>query len=482
MTYRVERKKWILYRHTNNFELLIAVAVNLKGFSNASISREDKKQLLLKLKDLSYYKERNPEMPLDSINHRINTLAYYMFGYKDKIDGHDRFLFSPLGNLFLKNIDNRENINKIFLTMLWSIQFEHPHGGSDKSFDLYPFRLIFKLLSDIRLDNRLYAFEVAYVLVFVDKINGQTYEELVQKLTTLRRMSNDELKAEFEKDSHTYVNSAYEWDYYVSELLKSAGILEKFQGEIICHLTHGKNTLRRITRNYVKLNPILHSLYTKLDSEYPFTEIPLKLNDPERMRIDVIKEIYSFYPQCLLDEIGLQLEDGHVNLLNLTKLIEKYSNNNEGSEAYLFEDVLVDGFNMFINVEAKKIGGAGKTDIECLYISKEEKFAVDAKSTKNKLSGINSGRLAEHRNKIGGKYTIVVTPRYVPAVLTDINNSPIVIIRASTFSEYLYNHIDHNMRDIDYADFDIIIKSNLGKDISREISELTFSKFSSMVK
>ena len=132
---------------------------------------------------------------------------------------------------------------------------------------------------------------------------------------------------------------------------------------------------------------------------------------------------------------------------------------------------------MFYNVEAKKIGGAGNTDLECLYLTKKKKFAVDAKSTKNKLSGINSGRLEGHREKIGGVYSIVVTPRYVPAVLQDIKNSPIVIIRASTFSEYLYNCIENDVRKIDYEDFDSIIVNNMGKDISKNISDLTIARF-----
>jgi type II restriction enzyme len=213
-------------------------------------------------------------------------------------------------------------------------------------------------------------------------------------------------------------------------------------------------------------------------TEYPFDEKPLQLEDPERLKIDVVKQIYNFYPQILLEEIGEKKDDLKYGLLNLAKLIEQYSNNNEGVEAYLFEDILTDGFNMFVNVEAKKIGGAGNADLECLYITKKKKFAVDAKSTKNKLSGLNAGRLAEHRTKIGGEYTIVVTPRYVPAVLHDIKSAPIVIIRASTFSEYLYNHIDNEVREIDYADFDNIIVNNLGKDISRNISTLTIDKFS----
>ena len=124
-------------------------------------------------------------------------------------------------------------------------------------------------------------------------------------------------------------------------------------------------------------------------------------------------------------------------LLKLPKLIEEYSNNPDNETAYLFEDVLTDGMNMFINVNARKIGGAGHTDIECLYITKHKKFAVEAKSTANKLSGINAGRLREHRQQIGGEYTIVVTPRYVLAAKRDIKDNPIVIILASTFSEYL---------------------------------------------
>jgi len=478
MTYRIEREKWILYRHTNNFALITAVAVNLKYFTKASLSKDDKLVLLKKLQELDYYKERNPELPLDSINHRINTLAYYMFGYKDEIDGESRFLFSPLGNLFLKHIEDQEKISKIFLTMLWAIQYEHPHGGTDSSFQLYPFRLIFKLLTDKRLDYKLHAYEVAYLIVFIKTITEAEYESLIKKILEIRTWSNDKIEEKFKEDEHTFVNSVYEWDYYVSTFFESAGLFKKTTGETICTLIHGKDTKRKLTRNEVRIADNLIDYCDKLLREFPYFEKPLPLNDPERLKIDVIKEIYSFFPQILLDEIGEAKDDLKLGLLNLAKLIEQYSNNNEGAEAYLFEDILVDGFNMFFNVEAKKIGGAGNTDLECLYITKKKKFAVDAKSTKNKLSGLNAGRLAEHRSKIGGEYTIVVTPRYVPAVLHDIKSSPIVIVRASTFSEYLYNHIDNEIREIDYEDFDKIILNNLGKDISKNISSLTLEKFS----
>jgi len=478
MTLRIDRKKWILYRHTRSFHLLCTVAELLKTYSKTAISKRERTRLNLKLREIGLYSERNSELPLDAINHRINQISYYMFGYQAEIDGEDRFLFCPLGNLILKHISDNEKSSKIFLTMLWAMQFPHPHSGTDREFQLFPFRLIFRLLMEDRLQNKLYSFEVAYLIVFIKEINPDIYETLVQSLIDLRTRSDGELMIMFSKDEHTFVNSSYEWDYYVSNLLVDAGILDKRNGSVIGRLQHGKTeTFRKITRNEVSITSPLINLAIRLEREYSFLDKPLLLNDPERLEIDVVKEIYSFYPRVLLEEIGEAIDSRKLELLNLPKLIEQYSNNTEGEEAYLFEDILVDGFNLFSNVDARKIGGAGKTDIECLYLSRKKKFAVDAKSTKNKLSGISSGRLAGHRDRIGAEYTIVVTPRYVPAVLQDIKSTPIVIIRASTFSEYLYNHIERDIRDIDYEDFDKIITTKFGEDISREISFLTIMKF-----
>lgn len=479
MTLRVERNKWILYRHTSDFDLVCAVAVYLKNYTKASISAIAQKKLILKLKELGLYKERNAGIPLDSINHRINTLAYFMFGYKNNIDGEKMFLFSPLGNLFLKYIKDRNKLSKIFLTMLWAFQFPDPHFNTSKSFNLYPFRLIFKLLTDERLARKLFAYEVEYLVVFVESIDSEKYEALVNNILAMRELSDDDIAKEFNSDPHAYVNAAHEWDYYISRLFQSAGLWKKEDGETICRLKHGNTkTYRKITKSTVALNPEISDYCVKLLREYPFDEKPLRLDDEERLTIDVTKEIYGFYPRLLLDEIGDVTDIEELSdLLRLTKLIEKYSTNEEGKEAYLFEEILEWGFNNFYNVEAKRIGGAGKTDIECLYTSKNKKFAVDAKSTRNKLSGLNTARLKAHRDKIGGEYTIVVTPRYVPAVKQDISSTEIVILRASTFSEYLYNCINSGIRKIDYAQFDDIISKKLGCDISSDISRLTLNKF-----
>ncbi len=485
MPIMVKRNKWILYKHTSNYELIKAVALEVKNSCRADISNTEKEKMQERFAALNIYRMRNSKKkPLDAINHKINTLKYYMFGYEDRSNGR-HFIFSPLGNLFIKYINDDDKLTKIFATMLYAIQFEHPSSGTDREFQIYPFRLIFKLLTEERLDRRIYNYEYALIIAYVKSIDDTKYEELVEEMLHLRSKSDKEIEKIYKTDEHTYISAVYEWEYYTCKLLSTIGILDRVKGTPICKLyhprksgSHSAQTGRTARNGYVCLNDKIKEFINLLLDKYAFTQKPLRLDDSERMKLDVIKEIYSFYPQELMREIGES--DRLSSLLELPKLIEKYSNNPENETAYLFEEVLNEGFSMFYNVETNRIGGAGHTDIECLYLTKKKKFAVESKSTANKLIGINVGRLREHREEIGGEYTIVITPRYVPAAKRDIKGAPVVIILANTFAEYLYNNIFHNIRDIDYADFDNIIIEHLGEDVSKLISDMTMNKFATV--
>ena len=479
MPIMVEREKWILYKHTCNYDLVKAVALDVKNSCASDISDTERHRMQDRLAALNLYRTRNPKSkPLDSINHRINTLEFYMFGYED----NRRFIFSPIGNLFLSHINDEEKLKKIFAAMLFGIQFQHPANGTPSSFQLYPFRLLLQLMSDERLDKKLYSTEYAYIVAFINRVTPQSYTQLVDRILQFRALTDDEKVELLKKDEHTYVNCIYEWQYYTQSLLSSIGILSINEGDPLVKLyhptkptSHSAPTGRTVRSGFARIAPSMEQFIAKMLSKHPIYDVPLKLDDEERMQLDIIKEIYSFYPQTLLEEIGEDTDE--LRLLELPRLIETYASNPDNETAYLFEDVLEEGFNMFYNVEAKKVGGAGHTDIECLYLTRKKKFAVEAKSTANKLSGINAGRLREHRQQIGGEYTIVITPRYVPAAKRDIRGNPIVIILASTFSEYLYNHLHHDIREIDFDDFDRIIVDNLGTDISRLISDMTMNKF-----
>lgn len=339
-------------------------------------------------------------------------------------------------------------------------------------------------MMDNRLDNKLYSTEYAYLVCFTETVDSDIYDSLVDKILKFRSLSNEEQFQLLQKNEHTSVNAIFEWQYYTLRVLQSAGIVNVVSGENIGKLYHpqktgskSKPTGRLVKDCYSQISDNLKDFVSIMLKEYDIFQKPLRFDDPTRLQVDIVKEMYSFYPIKLLEYLCDDSERIQYDVLNLPALIDEYSNNPENETALLFENVLKDGFNMFFNVDAHNLGGPGQTDVECLFITEKFKFAVEAKSTTNKLLGINSGRLREHREKIGGKYSIVVTPRYVPAASRDIVDQDIVIILAHTLSEYLYNNINHGVRDIDYSEINNIIKDNMGKDISRKISELTMKKF-----
>ena len=485
MPIQVDREKWIMYKHTNSYEMIKAVAMDVKNQCGTNINATERYRMQQRLAALDLYHSRNPKKkPLDSMNHRINTLEFFMFGYESKIQDTKRFIFSPLGNLFLNHIGDEDKLKKIFATMLFAMQFKHFANNTPESIQLYPFRLIFTLLLDSRLKNKLHFAEYAYCIAGIHSVTPAAYNKLVKSILDFRHKPVEEVVKLMKEDEHYYVNCVYEWQYYITSILEQAGIFDRFEGNEVCRLFHptkpnsnSNPTGRKLCDGYVSIMPNMEKFISKLLNTYDCFAKPLQLNDAERMTMDVVKEIYSFYPDILTKEIGEE-DELQQQLLKLPKLIEEYANNDEGETAYMFEDVLEEGFNMFYDVEAKKMGGAGHTDIECFYITRKKTFAVEAKSTKNKLGLINSGRLRTHREEIGASYTIVITPRYVPAVKRDIKGQNIVILLANTFSEYLYNHIYHDMREILYEDFDNIIVNHLGEDISKYISDRTIEKFS----
>lgn len=468
--------KWIISRHTRDMGLLIEVALLIKKYQS-TINENDKLKILKELEKAQIYSPRFGSAKKSTLTSKINQLAFYMFGYKTKINGENKFLFSPLGNLLLKYKDDEVKRDKIFLTMLWGLQYKHPHSKTDEEYQLYPFRLIFKLLNEDRLDKKLYISEIAYLVIVQKTITLKSYEILVEKILELRAKSESEIIDIFLKDkSGLLVNAVYECDYYLKVMLNYFNLIKSVDGDMIVQLNQGKSSKRKLNNTYCTINPEILEYVEKLEENYSFTDEPLSFTGSKH-KIDTVKEIYNFYPSLLLSEIGETID---YNILELPKLIDEYSKNKDNENAYNFEDVLEKGFNTFVNVDAKKIAGAGNTDIKCIYLDDNSVFAVEAKSTKNKLSLLNSGRLEEHRNKVGARYTIVITPRYVPAVLKDIKNTNNVIITATTFSEYLYNSILKDERNINYEEINDIILSNLGTDISDDISDLTIKKFATL--
>jgi type II restriction enzyme len=490
------KSKWILDKHTNDFSAVLTFAQALQETAHGDASYSSRQVLWTLLSHSGAHSSRNPgEFTYDSVNHFFMTLKYYLLGYtatvgaekKDK--ENERFIFSPLGRLLLKHSSfdaDPVTIGKIFLGLLYGVQFPSPADRQDPLFQLYPFRLIFQLLLDPRLDGRLYNNEVEYLVVFTTKSSHESYEALVSSILKLRSTSCEEMARLFAADEATFVKAVYEWEYYTAKLLQKAGVFDLFEGPFICRLGHPRmhfssspKTYRTATKGYIKIKESLIPLVRKMADAYLYDAEPLLFNDPNRTWEDTTKQIYGFYPK----EIVSQIEEGNREneLAELTKSIELYSLHPTKAAENDFEVALTEGFNWFKNVRANHIGGPGHTDIECVYSLEGDrmsfKFDVDAKSTERKLSGINPGRMKQHRDEVGSQYTIIITPGYVPAAKRDIRGEPIVILLASTFSEYLMNcSIDDNGV-LDYSELDEIVRHHLGDDISPYVSELTLSKF-----
>lgn len=478
--------KWVFKKHTSDINNIINLAFYLKN-NKSDISKNSKKIMYENFKNTNFYNPRQSlrDNPLDAINHKLDGLKYFMFGYSERYENKDKFIFSPLGNLFLSNLSSKSeyNLPKIFITMLMAIQYPHPSSNPSKEFNLYPFRLIFKLLLDKRLDKKLFHFEIVNFVIFQTNITHSSYEKLIIDILEYRSKNNKLKFSNIKKDEKYVTKSVYEWQYYIVKILSQMDIIETTIGKEKIDLYHPVKSLKskptkRIAHNgYVTLNNKLYEYVERFLDEHTIYEKPLLLNDPNSSTSDIIKEIYSFYPNILLEELNMNVNNSENEILKLPKLIEKYSLNPNNETSKDFEDVLLTAFEMFYNVDAHKLSGSGNTDIECIFLPTKEKFAIEAKSTSNKLSYVNAGRLNHHRNNIGAKYTLLITPKYVPSVRHDIKNSPIVIIKANTFAEYLYNSIISEKKEIDYSDIHKIVIENYGTDISLLISELTISNF-----
>lgn len=489
MGIKVDKTKWILYRNFKDYELLKEIAIYVKERCGNVGSEDSRYRMRDWLASMNLYHTRHPKVrPLDSQHHKIRTLEYYMFGYDVGIYGSRKFMFSPLGNLFIHHINEEDKLSKIFTAMLFGMQFHHPCNKVDPSIQLYPMRLLFQLMMDKRIDNRLYYAEYAQFVACLKTITPTKYEKLIKDILKFRALPLYKQFALLKKDEHYSVNCVYEMQTYTSTLLEEAGVLTKVKGRTFGRLAHprqpwskAKETTRGVTNGYITLAPNIVEFVQKMLNQYSCFETPIRFDNPEMLTIELVKQVYSFYPAILSQELQ---EDDEIErqLLELPNLIEEYSNNPDNETAYLFEEVLEKGFNLFYDVEAHRIGGAGHTDVECKYITLKKKFVVEAKSTAKKLTQVNTQRLKEHRDEVGGEYTIVITPRYVPAAKRDIRNTPVVIITAHTFSEYLYNHIYHDVREILYEDFDDIIVNHFGEDVSELISNMTINKFAANSK
>lgn len=484
-----KKAKWTVMKYVNSFDLLLKYADLIRDL-NAKVDDASITEINSVMRGLNVYQPKYGKPSVDTTNFKICQIVYFMFAYRNEDSNNKEIIYSPLGNLLLDNLSNKDWVAKIFATMLYGMPFNHPFNKMSPSFNLYPLRIVFKLLTESRLDCKLYQDEMFYHILWLKDIDQFSYEKLVNKILTFRTIPPEVKYAMFTErlsEQDALANALHETTYLFGQL-ESAGIVSLLKGNCIGVLRQGgfgrgevpdyitpkelakhkPSGLRSYKTESIQLNSNLRELINKLLNTYPYWEKPHDLLDTLG-RQDYILHLYNFYPQELLEVLGIK-QNRIQTMLQITKDIKKYSRNEEDGDCYRFETILADAFNEFDDVDAHKIGGSGNTDVECIYLTIDEKFAIEAKSTHTKLGGINAGRLQLHRNKINAKYTIIVAPYYKPSVESDIAHTVNVMITASCLSNFLYQATIHNPEGISYEPLYDIIQSSLGTNITAKVN------------
>lgn len=478
------REKWTVMKYMNDFHLMTTYAEALRR-TNA-LTEENISGILAEMEAEGIYRPREG-VSVDTGNFKIIQIAWYMFGYYDKWSARkekNRVVFTPLGNLLLDNLDDSGKTAKILLAMLFGNGFRNPYSQMDERFNIYAYRLVFRLLCDPRLGGVLHHDEVFYFAMFLKTVDDGVYERLVRAILAFRGLAPSEKFSLFKRDEAVVAQALHEWTY-AAGLLESGGIVTVDEGESIGILVHGKGTGRRKYKVAgIGVRPEIAPFMKRMLEAHPATEKPYPPEEIAwKFTMELVVEKYNFYPEELLAE--LKIETPHQRtlsrLLDIAKQVEMLSRNETRMDCYHFEDALADAFNLFRDVVAEKVGGAGNTDVECKYAPPEParvlKFDVEAKSARLKLPSVNIGRISRHRKKVGSSYTIIVTPEFSKGVLGDIERDRSVLVKSGTLSNYLYQGVSKFGTDLSYSALHGIVVDNYGRDVTGLLNELIFSNF-----
>ena len=159
------QQKWTLMKYFNDFDMLTLYANALR--LNTSISDEGIRELMEQMVKEGKYTPRE-KLSIDTGKFKTIQVAWYMFGFYEKGSRKSKkFVFSPLGNLLLDSLGSPQEVAKIFATMLIGNPFRNPFSRMSEEFNIFPFRLLFQLLTDSRLGYKLYNDEVFYYVMFM---------------------------------------------------------------------------------------------------------------------------------------------------------------------------------------------------------------------------------------------------------------------------------------------------------------------------
>ena len=407
---------------------------------------------------------------LSSANHKIDEPRFYGAIYET---ANKKIHVSSYGELLLKYEKDIEKRNKVFIGMLFNIQFDNPYKKM-KNFNIYPLRLIFKLLLEPSLEYKLTNVETSFILYYIKNVKDEDdYQGIVNKILEFRETSDEQKKEMLAKDSDQFIKN-YVSCNYLFNMLSEMEITQQIKNSENFKI---KSTVRKLPTVITRRKLSLRREYlTFVENYLNYVSLYENIKEPTGLRSDWIRDIYNSVPEILLKEID-EKENIYTEYLQIPKLLIETSV--DSSKWKLFEEYITKSFNLFVDVKAETIGGSGQPDTLCYYTKDNIKFCADGKSTHKKLAGINDGRLSQHRRLYDAKYTIIVTPGYVPSAVEDIRGTKTCIITSYCFADLITKYIFKlykNKEECSYEIFNDLILENLGTDLSEKIYKIIDDK------
>lgn len=482
---RSKDHKWILQKNISSKSLLIDFVGALNDQDNIIDAENIKEQL----KDKQVYRGRSEIGNAGTMGVRLSQACFYMFGYKKK----DKFFPTPMSNLLLDK-DRKLTIQQIALINLYSMQFPNPYSKTNDEFTIYIGRLLVKLLLDKRLDEKLYIDECIYFLMFLEHVDEEIYEELIESILEFRYLSFEEkmnLFKSVDEYDDIFANATHEMNYYFMRIFTGFGVFDTIgdkshnKGNLFKFL-HKKSAIRTDAyasrakfSGYIIIDEDIKEDAMKLNETFSAFDYPLTQSGASS-REDWIRELYLFTPLNYIDVLMETKDDNKDIIGSIENMIHhsKYGTRDGKS----FEKSLKPVFEMFReNRNVEIISGSGDTDLLCIMDDEYDnlyKVNVDAKTSKTSTATIVATRITNHILKNGSKYCIIVSPRFAKGVAGDIKYSKIVTIEAETLADYCLNEcLSSKDKLADYTSLDKLISDNLGTDITKKVNNIIDERF-----
>jgi hypothetical protein len=481
---RSKENKWIMQKNISSSDLLEAFVSGMQKQNNIV----DADYLTNYLRNQNVYHGRSEEGSSNTMGVRLSQACFYMFGYKKD----ENFYPSPMTDLYLNQSEPKE---KISLVNLFSMQFPSPYSETPSNFNVYVGRLILKLLREPKLDKKLYVDEMVYFLPFIETINHNIYNELIDSILEFRSLSFEQKELLFtsERDyNELFANCMHEINYYFLRIFSGFGCLEIVSDPFhndgkLFSFRHGNgNTFRtdaygsrKSNSGYVQINPDLISTVDKLLNTYDAFDKPITQAD-SLSKNDWIRDLYEFEPLKYISIVMPETENKS-DVIDVIKDMV-YQSKYGSRDGKTFEQSLKPVFELFReNRNVEIISGSGDTDLLCVMDDENDdlyKVNVDAKTSHHQTPSINPVRITNHIKINNSKYCIIVSPKFSRGVRTDIQGYKIVTIEAETLANYcLKECINSNDGLADYIELNSYIESNLGTDITRGINFFIEQKY-----